>query len=91
MRFDPHSTSLFGGGLKACAGSGLGDPELQNHRYEGRCVECMQFGKFFEVAQRCDCNGIMVIQIDHMLLERERIGESEMRKRRKADRSDQAR
>ena len=58
--------------------------ELQHHRYEGRCVECMQFGTFNNVAQRCDRNGIMVIQIDHMPLARERIGDSEMRKRRKA-------
>ena len=51
VRFDPQSTSLFGGGLKSCGGWDLGDPELQHHRYEGRCVECMQFGKFNKVAQ----------------------------------------
>ena len=82
MIFDPVSTSLFGSGAKSVRWD-LGDPKLQN-RFEGRCVECGQFGKFNEVAQRCHCSGIMVIQIDHMQLERKRIGERDMTKRRNA-------
>ena len=80
MIFDPGRTSLSGGGLKHFAWH-LGDPELEN-RFEGCCVECGQFGKFNKVAQDCNCSGIMVIQFDHMPLERERIGESELKKRR---------
>ena len=84
MEFDPVSTSHFGGGLKRFS-SKTGDPVLQA-RFEGHCCECVLHGKFNEVAQRCqiqDCAGVMVIQIDHMPLERERIGRSALAKRRK--------
>ena len=60
----------------------FGGFELQA-RCEGCCRECTSHGKFNEVAQRwqrcCQtqaCIGIMVILIDHMPLERMRIGES---------------
>ena len=82
MIFDAHSTSTFGGGLKSLSFQ-LGDPELQA-RFEGQCSECGLHGKFNEVAQRCQtqaCIGIMVIQIDHMPLERTRIGKSAMKQR----------
>ena len=73
MIFDAQSTSTFGGGLKSLSFQ-LEDPELQA-RFEGQCSECGLHGKFNEVAQRCQtqaCIGIMVIQIDHMPLERTR-------------------
>ena len=81
MYFDKRATSLHGGGCKHLSWH-AGDPALPN-RIEGRCCECWEGGKFEKVAQECTCSGIMVIQIDHMPFERERIGEVEMAKRRK--------
>ena len=75
MIFHPDSTSTFGGGLKSVSWK-LGDPELEN-RFEGRCSECGQHGKFNKIAQKCSgikCYGIMVIETDDMPLARMRIG-----------------
>ena len=66
------SEELNGDGVKATTWD-LEDPELEN-RFEGGCVECKQLGKFNKVSERCNCSGIMVIQLDHMILERERLG-----------------
>ena len=76
MIFSPRSTSLFGDGLLTVAHS-LTEAELEN-RFEGRCIECGQHGKFNEVAQQCSCigcRGIMVMEKDHMPSKREGIGE----------------
>ena len=83
MIFDPNSTSTFGGGLNS-VGWKLGDPELEN-RFEGRCSECGQHGKFNRIAQKCSgikCYGIMVIETDDMPLARMRSANHTMGQKR---------